>query len=125
MAVNAPEAGTIKEFLANEEDTVVVGQGIIRLELGGAPSDGEKKPQEQKSGKEATDTKQEQSQPKEETKPEPKQDNKPSPSPSKPVKDEKPPAKATETESSKTTSSGPNREERRVCIGYKNKRFMY
>ncbi|KAK4099967.1 dihydrolipoamide succinyltransferase [Parathielavia hyrcaniae] len=38
VAVNAPEAGTIKEFLANEEDTVTVGQDLVRLELGGAPS---------------------------------------------------------------------------------------
>ncbi|KAK4041037.1 hypothetical protein C8A01DRAFT_45763 [Parachaetomium inaequale] len=38
VAVNAPEAGTIKEFLANEEDTVTVGQDLVRIELGGAPS---------------------------------------------------------------------------------------
>ncbi|KAK4194437.1 putative dihydrolipoyllysine-residue succinyltransferase [Triangularia verruculosa] len=43
VAVNAPEAGVIKEFLANEEDTVVVGQDLVRIELGGAPS-GDKKP---------------------------------------------------------------------------------
>ncbi len=36
VAVNAPEAGTIKEFLANEEDTVVVGQDLVRIETGGA-----------------------------------------------------------------------------------------
>ncbi|KAG6034683.1 hypothetical protein E4U41_006458 [Claviceps citrina] len=38
VAVNAPEAGTIKEFLASEEDTVIVGQDLVRIELGGAPS---------------------------------------------------------------------------------------
>ncbi|KAL2151526.1 hypothetical protein VTH82DRAFT_6624 [Thermothelomyces myriococcoides] len=38
VAVNAPEAGTIKEFLANEEDTVTVGQDLVRIELGGKPS---------------------------------------------------------------------------------------
>lgn len=49
VAVNAPEAGTIKEFLVNEEDTVTVGQDIVRMELGGAPSEGgEKKPKESK-----------------------------------------------------------------------------
>ncbi|KAG9228804.1 hypothetical protein BJ875DRAFT_476559 [Amylocarpus encephaloides] len=42
VAVNAPEAGTIKEFLANEEDTVTVGQDLVRLELGGAPEGGSK-----------------------------------------------------------------------------------
>ncbi|KAK2750925.1 2-oxoglutarate dehydrogenase complex E2 component [Onygenales sp. PD_40] len=34
VTVNAPEAGTIKEFLANEEDTVTVGQDLVRIELG-------------------------------------------------------------------------------------------
>lgn len=38
VAVNAPESGTIKEFLAGEEDTVTVGQDLVRIELGGAPS---------------------------------------------------------------------------------------
>ncbi|MCJ1368476.1 2-oxoglutarate dehydrogenase complex E2 component [Acarospora aff. strigata] len=42
VAVNAPEAGTIKEFLANEEDTVTVGQDLVKMELGGAPLGGEK-----------------------------------------------------------------------------------
>ncbi|KAL2001252.1 hypothetical protein VTN02DRAFT_1983 [Thermoascus thermophilus] len=37
VSVNAPEAGTIKEFLVNEEDTVTVGQPLVKLELGGAP----------------------------------------------------------------------------------------
>lgn len=38
VAVNAPEAGTIKEFLVNEEDTVTVGQDIVKMELGGSPT---------------------------------------------------------------------------------------
>ncbi|KAL9123206.1 MAG: hypothetical protein Q9187_000223 [Circinaria calcarea] len=42
VAVNAPEAGTIKEFLASEEDTVTVGQDLIKMELGGAPAKGNK-----------------------------------------------------------------------------------
>lgn len=42
VAVNAPEAGTIMEFLVNEEDTVTVGQDLVRIELGEAPA-GEKK----------------------------------------------------------------------------------
>ncbi|KJK67646.1 2-oxoacid dehydrogenases acyltransferase catalytic domain protein [Aspergillus parasiticus SU-1] len=37
VSVNAPEAGTIKELLVNEEDTVTVGQELAKLELGGAP----------------------------------------------------------------------------------------
>jgi len=44
VAVNAPEAGTIKEFLANEEDTVTVGQDLVRIELGGPPAGGSGKP---------------------------------------------------------------------------------
>lgn len=42
MAVNAPEAGTIKELLVNEEDTVTVGQDLLRMELGSAPEGGSK-----------------------------------------------------------------------------------
>ncbi|OGM39760.1 dihydrolipoyllysine-residue succinyltransferase component of 2-oxoglutarate dehydrogenase complex [Aspergillus bombycis] len=37
VSVNAPEAGTIKELLVSEEDTVTVGQELAKLELGGAP----------------------------------------------------------------------------------------
>ena len=48
MAVNAPDAGTIKEFLANEEDTVTVGQDLLKMEVGGDPGMGGK----QKGGQE-------------------------------------------------------------------------
>lgn len=37
VSVNAPESGTIKEFLVSEEETVTVGQDLVKLELGGAP----------------------------------------------------------------------------------------
>ena len=37
VAINAPSAGTIKKFLASEEDTVAVGQDLIVMELGGEP----------------------------------------------------------------------------------------
>jgi len=40
VAVNAPEAGTITEFFVKEEDTVTVGQDLLKLELGGAPKEG-------------------------------------------------------------------------------------
>lgn len=43
VSVNAPEAGTIKEFLANEEDTVTVGHDLIRLETGGAAGESKEK----------------------------------------------------------------------------------
>ncbi|CAI7591552.1 unnamed protein product [Penicillium bialowiezense] len=42
VSVNAPEAGTIKEFLVSEEDTVTVGQDLVKIELGGAPEGGKK-----------------------------------------------------------------------------------
>ncbi|KAI4153886.1 MAG: hypothetical protein LQ340_002031 [Diploschistes diacapsis] len=38
VAVNAPEAGTIKELLVKEEDTVTVGQEIAKMQPGGEPS---------------------------------------------------------------------------------------
>ncbi|KAJ5162455.1 hypothetical protein N7492_007847 [Penicillium capsulatum] len=51
VSVNAPESGTIKEFLVGEEDTVTVGQDLVKLELGDAPEGGKEeaapeKPQE-------------------------------------------------------------------------------
>jgi 2-oxoglutarate dehydrogenase E2 component (dihydrolipoamide succinyltransferase) len=49
VAVNAPEAGTIKEFLVKEEDTVTVGQDIVRLDTDGSPSDSAKESSEDKA----------------------------------------------------------------------------
>ncbi|KAJ5242247.1 Dihydrolipoyllysine-residue succinyltransferase [Penicillium citrinum] len=40
VSVNAPESGVIKELLVSEEDTVTVGQEIIKLEPGEAPEGG-------------------------------------------------------------------------------------
>ncbi|PWN30224.1 dihydrolipoamide succinyltransferase [Jaminaea rosea] len=40
VTVNAPQAGTITETLANEEDTVTVGQDLFKLEPGEAPEGG-------------------------------------------------------------------------------------
>ena len=57
--MNAPEPGTIKEYLANEEDTVTVGQDLLKLELGGPPKAGEKQqggqePKDPATGKQST-----------------------------------------------------------------------
>jgi 2-oxoglutarate dehydrogenase E2 component (dihydrolipoamide succinyltransferase) len=122
VAVNAPEAGTIKEFLVNEEDTVTVGQDLLRLELGGAPQGGKEEkgnstPKEPASSEQPTSSdpkpSKEESKPKEESSPPPQQEKKPEP------KKESPPPKQTESKSdSKQSSSGPvlgSREERRVC----------
>ena len=126
VAVNAPAAGTIKEFLAKEEDTVTVGQDLVKLELGGeAPKKEEKANEEpkapatesqpsasEKSGQESKpEPKQEQ---KQESKPEPKQESKPEPpkqeSKPQPPKEE---SKPKESESKQESPYG-SREERRI-----------
>lgn len=118
VAVNATESGTIKEFLVAEEDTVTVGQDLVRIELGGAPS-GDKKEAPKEESKEQPQKSEPES--KSESKPEPKQESAPepkkesAPAPSKP----EPPRQAEKKDSKpqSAASSGPsmgNREERRV-----------
>lgn len=121
VAVNAPEAGTIKEFLANEEDTVTVGQDLVRLELGGAPEGGKEEkassePKEPASKDQPTSSdpepKKDESKPKEEKKPAP-EEKKPAPkkeAPPQPPKQEQ----SKKAEGSSSASPLGNREERRV-----------
>lgn len=117
VAVNAPEAGTIKEFLVNEEDTVTVGQDIVKMELGGEKSSSsESKPAPEK--KSEPESKPES---KSESKPEPKKeapkDDAPASKPAAPAKETSKPAPAPEKESA--TSAAPafgSREERRVGL---------
>lgn len=106
MAVNAPEAGTIKEFLVNEEDTVTVGQDIVRLELGGAPKEGGAEKPAAPESKEAA-PKDSAPAPAPEKAPEPKQETKPAAAPA-PT-----PAKK-ETPAKEAPATLGNREERRV-----------
>ncbi|CCC09419.1 hypothetical protein SMACR_08326 [Sordaria macrospora] len=106
VAVNAPEAGTIKEFLVNEEDTVTVGQGIVRLELGGAPKEGGAEKPAAPESKEAA-PKDSAPAPAPEKAPEPKQETKPAAAPA-PT-----PAKK-ETPAKEAPATLGNREERRV-----------
>ena len=40
VAVNAPMSGYITELLAEEEETVAVGQDLFKLEAGDAPAAG-------------------------------------------------------------------------------------
>ena len=117
VAVNAPEAGTIKEFLANEDDTVVVGQDLVRIEAGGAPSSTSEKPASPESKPKAQDD----APAKEEVQAEKSKDVQPAESNvSAPVASEKKDSTATkqEAKSSATSNEGPatlgNREERRV-----------
>ncbi|RMZ70570.1 dihydrolipoamide succinyltransferase [Pyrenophora seminiperda CCB06] len=119
VAVNAPEAGTIKEFLVNEEDTVKVGQEIVRLETGGeapAKTEAKEEPKEPASSDQETSSQPsgqtEQSEAPKESKPEPpKQEEKPQPTkeskPQPPKKESKP------QEEAKPATPG-SREERRV-----------
>jgi len=112
VAVNAPEAGTIKEFLANEEDTVTVGQDLVRIETGGAPPSGEGKPAEPKESAPAPE-KEKEAQP-EKTEPkaaEPKSESKPA-APAK--ADAAPKQESKPAQQSQAPATLGNREERRV-----------
>jgi 2-oxoglutarate dehydrogenase E2 component (dihydrolipoamide succinyltransferase) len=121
VAVNAPEAGKILEFLANEEDTVTVGQDLLKIEPGSAPAGGEQKPPEtaKDESKAPADPQQEpgskQAAP-EETRAEPappkKDESKPAPQ-QKAHESTKTPSKQ-KTEPTTTSKAFGNREERRV-----------
>ncbi|KAJ6115135.1 Biotin/lipoyl attachment [Penicillium sp. IBT 16267x] len=106
VSVNAPESGTIKEFLVSEEDTVTVGQDLIKLELGDAPAGGKKEAAPEKAQEPASEK------PKESA-PEPVEakETQTQTQASKPAAPEKP------KETPKAETSKPalgNREERRV-----------
>ncbi|KID92551.1 Dihydrolipoamide succinyltransferase [Metarhizium guizhouense ARSEF 977] len=118
VAVNAPEAGTIKEFLVSEEDTVTVGQDLVRIELGGAPSGSKEEPAASKDeAKEATEsepvkteTKPQQSQTS--LNPEPKQTEKPATT--RAASKEAQSAQSEPSQTSTASASTGSREERRV-----------
>ena len=121
--MNAPQAGTIKEFLVNEEDTVTVGQDVVKLEVGGeAPAGGKqeakdepKEPasKDQETSSQPSGEQEQQKQPepaKEESKPEPvKQESKPQPSKQPEPKKESKPAPKEETQQTQPGSRGENR----------------
>jgi 2-oxoglutarate dehydrogenase E2 component (dihydrolipoamide succinyltransferase) len=119
VAVNATEAGIIKEFFVNEEDTVTVGQDLVRVELGGEKpeSSGEaEKPKKEESSPQASESKPaaEPEQPKSQPAPSESKSEKPAPSPKK---TEEQPQKKSQPESAASSSSQStpgNREERRV-----------
>ncbi|KAJ9611654.1 2-oxoglutarate dehydrogenase complex E2 component [Cladophialophora chaetospira] len=98
VSVNAPEAGTIKEFLVGEGDTVTVGQEIAKLEPGEGGGGGAKEAsQESKepasedqptsSDPEPKKDEPKKEEPKEEAPPPPKKEEKPAP----PKEEKKPP----------------------------------
>jgi len=122
VTVNAPSAGKITELLANEEDTVSVGQDLFRFEAGAAG---------ESASSESSESKQESSPPKEkeESKPAPpkeeKKEKKPSPPPASPPKEEKkkesPPSAPKKKEENKSKGESAamsvgNRNETRVKL---------
>lgn len=116
MAVNAPEAGILKELLANEEDTVVVDQEIAKIEPGSPPEGGDKAESKEAPKKEDASPEPQPASAEQESKPQPQsqQETKPSPPPA-PKKAPTP----TPSQPAKDTSAatGPvlgSREERRV-----------
>lgn len=119
VAVNAPEAGTIKEFLVNEEDTVTVGQDIVRLELGGAPAEGADKSKAKEPSQEQPkeESKEPEKKPESDPTPPPKQqDTKPAQPPAASEKKEPAPSSkpAQDTKDAPAPASVGDREERRV-----------
>lgn len=114
MAVNAPDAGTIKEFLVNEEDTVTVGQDLLRLELGGAPPEGAGKPESNEASKENKPQPEETPEPESGAKPAPKEhESKPAPPPPAPEKKPATPKQSVQDKADAAPTMG-DREERRV-----------
>lgn len=111
MSVNAPESGVIKELLVSEEDTVTVGQEIIKLEPGEAPEGGKQEaaseqPKEAEKPKESAPAEK----PKETQAEKPKepQAEKPKPAPA--------PAQKPKEEPKESKPAVGGREERRVCF---------
>ena len=128
--MNAPEAGTIKEFLAKEEDTVEVGQDLVRMEAGEggkkeateqpkepAPADQKKSSDPQEEGKPSKD---EQKPPPEKstTSPPPEKSTKPPPPPPK-QESKPPPPKQKDEKSEQKPPASPfgagTRTENKVC----------
>lgn len=111
VSVNAPESGTIKEFLVNEEDTVTVGQDLVKLELGAAPEGGKK----DEGAEKPKEPEPKESEPKKDASPAPAEAEKPKePEPKKAA----PPKEAPKAESKPQAAEQPalgDREERRVC----------
>ena len=104
VAINSPAAGTVKKFLAKEEDNVQVGQEILVLELGGEPGQkAEKAGDEPKAP--ASDSQQTSSQPDGQT-----EDTKPSQPPPEPPKQEsktQPPSQGTQQPKAQEQSHPP------------------
>lgn len=120
VAVNAPEAGILKELLAKEEDTVVVDQEIAKIEAGAAKPEGAEKPESKEPPKKKEASTDAKPAPAESgKKPESKPESKPEPEAAKPSPAPQPKKDAQSKKDSQPATTGPvlgSREERRVCI---------
>ncbi|KAJ4490209.1 dihydrolipoamide succinyltransferase [Lentinula aciculospora] len=122
VSVNAPSAGTIKELLANEEDTVAVGQDLFVFEPGevsestslhpGSPSTPKEDSKEDKSQGEKPKEDQENTEDKPQKPELAEKSTPPPPTESKPPKKEAP--KATESKPPAPTAAAGSRNETRV-----------
>lgn len=123
VAVNAPEAGTIKEFFANEEDTVTTDQDLARIEVGQAPSDSKKddsssKQDEPELKEEKKDTEEASGVQKSESPPqrtEPKQTEARSAEKPASPKTKEPEVKSESAQGAGSKATEGGRDERRVC----------
>lgn len=98
VSVNAPQSGTIVETMANEEDTVTVGQDLFKIEPGEAPAGGSSSESEEKS----KDKKEEQ--PKEEQQSEKRREENKDDTDKSKDKQEKPQSESKEKEEPQKTS---------------------
>jgi 2-oxoglutarate dehydrogenase E2 component (dihydrolipoamide succinyltransferase) len=116
VSVNAPEAGTIKEFLVSEGDTVTVGQELAKMEPGGDGGGGEK--EASAPAKEAASEDKPTSsdpEPKKESSPTPPPKNEEKPAPPKEEKKAPAPKDEKTPDPPKPAASGPGtRSENRV-----------
>ncbi|KAH8428897.1 putative dihydrolipoamide succinyltransferase [Aspergillus melleus] len=114
VSVNAPESGTIKELLVNEEDTVTVGQELAKLELGGAP-EGKKDEPSQEKKEPAAEKPKAPAEPAQETKSTEKPPSSEKPAAPASESNKKPTSEASQPPASEAAKASPGgREERRV-----------
>lgn len=135
ISVNAPEAGTIVELYAKEDDTVEVGNDLLKIEAGEAPAEDAKKEELKESKDEPKESKDEPKEPKEEpkeSKPEPKKEEpkqQSSPSASKPESkpaskpESKPEPKKDDAKSAPAAPKAGDRTETRVKMNRMRKRI--
>lgn len=117
VAVNATEAGVIKEFFVNEEDTVTVGQDLVRVEVGGekpaSSGEAEKPKAKEESTPSASESKPAAAEPEQpKSQPEPAQAQKPAP----PQPAEQPQKKSQPEPAASSQPASGSREERRVGL---------